>query len=151
MVLATMRFSGYEWKYNPVTLRVSHVLSHSKRRLSLSFEEVSDPALQVKVVTGKGVFTGEDCIEQYKEMEAVFLKGAKGVLVMPDCAAVYAYFTKFSAEASDTPDVIEYSFEFTQADSEDMGIKPQYHTANGWESLYTIGGDYGVKQSTPTE
>ena len=143
MILATMRFAGLEWQYNPLTLKVSHELSHTKRVMPNSAEAVADTVRRVNVISGKGELTGEDCIEQYKELERVFAMGRKGVLTLPGRPPVYAYFTKLYALATDTPELIEYGFEFVEAvAAEDE--KPCFHTGNGSDSLYSIAYEYNV-------
>lgn len=144
MILATMRFGDYEWKYNPLTLRITHELSHGKRVLPDSTEVVVDPRVNVNVVSGKGELFGEDAIEQYKEIEKVFRRGRKAVLTLPDRPPVYAYFTKFYGQGSDTPDLIEYGFEFVEVSSKATSEIPKYHTGNGGDSLYSIAADYNV-------
>ncbi len=143
MTLATMRFAGLEWKYNPLTLKITHELSHKKRVMPNSGEAVADTVLRVNVISGKGELTGEDCIEQYKELEKVFRMGRRGVLTLPDRAPVYAYFTKLYAQATDTPELIEYGFEFVEETAGEAD-KPCYHTGNGWDSLYSIAYEYNV-------
>ncbi len=144
MVLATMRFSDLEWKYNPLTLKITHELSHSKRFLPDLTEVVEDPRVRVNVITGKGELFGEDCLEQYKEIERVFRSGKKGVLTLPNRAPVYAFFTKLYAEATDAPDLVVYGFEFVEAYTQDRADDLEYHIGNGWDSLYSIAYEYNV-------
>ncbi len=144
MILATMRFAGFEWRYNPLTLKITHELSHSKRVLPTKGEVIAEPRVKVKVISGKGELAGADCLEQYKEIERIFRLGRKGVLTLPGRAPVYAYFTKLSAEATDTPELIVYNFEFAEANTQESVVKPMYHIGNGWDNLYSIAYEYGV-------
>ncbi len=144
MKLATMRFAGFEWRYNPLTLKITHELSHKRRILPTLGEVVAEPRVKVAVITGKGELSGEDCLEQCREIEKIFREGKAHVLTLPGRAPVTAYFTHFAALATDTPELITYSFEFVEADTQSNGAKEQYHIGNGWDSLYSIARDCGV-------
>lgn len=144
MKLATMRFAGYEWRYNPLTLKITHELSHKKRVQPTRGEVVAEPYVKVAVISGKGELSGEDCLEQCWEIEKIYRKGKAQVLTLPGRAPMTAYFTHFAVQATDTPDLITYSFEFTQADTQSALAKEQYHTGNEWDSLYSIARDYEV-------
>lgn len=139
MILATMRFGGYEWEHNPLSLRIEHRRNVSHCILPQSCERILDLGLGCNVISGKGELIGSDCIKKYEQLKKLFQSGKKGVLSVPGVSPIYACFTKLSAEGETAPDLITYTFEFTQTDSDnDSEKRREVYICNEGETLYDI-------------
>ena len=143
MLLSTMRFAGYSWRHNPLSMNLLHELFVTSTVTPAQGEQIDNVSKRISHVYGKGELVGEDCIEQYRALEKLFAKGQKGVLTLPGMPSFKAYFTKLEVEGQPTPDVLEYSFEFTKAqDSVDL---TQYHRiCKEGETLFDIAYDFST-------
>lgn len=145
MILPTMRFAGYEWKHNPLSVEVTHTRILQENILPFHGERVKGLGRQCRVIRGRGELVGSDCIEQYKEIERLFFSGETGILSVPGMMPVRACFSKLSADGGTAPDVLRYSFEFTEIDSTvPMKYRRRVHVCTGEETLFDIAFDEGV-------
>lgn len=144
MILATMRFAGYEWLHNPVSLVITNGLSQNRHSLYEENVQVSAQRLDLKVYSGKGELAGGDCIEQYKKLEKLFLSGKKGVLTIPGMEPVYASFSKLEAVGTDTPDLLSYTFEFVQELSAEKSTYPCECECKAFQTLYDIAYEWDI-------
>ncbi len=140
-----MRYKGFTFRVNPLSVEITASDSESKYTLPFKGEVVVSKGAGCRLVKGKGVLKGEDCIEQYAELRALYMKGGEGVLSLPGLMPFKAFFTKLVAGADVTPDRISYSFEFTEESSERPDTLPELHTVKEGETLYDIAFEYGVK------
>lgn len=139
MIISTMRFKGYAWQHNPLSVEITHRRVQTEHVMPFFGTEVDDMGRRCRVIKGKGELVGVDCIEQYKEIERLFLKGETGVLSVPSLKPMYARFSALSAEGSTAPDMLTYTFEFTEADStSDERAKPDVYVCSGKETLFDI-------------
>ncbi len=114
MTPCPMRFNGFSWHHNPKSLTIKsgkkvlrYGVPHFEEIVRCFYDELI-------TVNGVGELYGEDCFEQYKRLEELYLKGKEGVLCLPYLMPIYACFEKLSVEASTTPSVLTYSFTFSQ-------------------------------------
>lgn len=145
MELALMRYKGFNFRVNPLSVEITGSDSQSKYTLPFNGEILISKGMGCRVVKGKGELKGKDCIERYAELRALQMKGGEGVLSPPGLMPFKAFFTKLVAEADVTPDRICYSFEFTEASSVPVDSLPHGHTVKEGETLYDIAFDYGIK------
>lgn len=144
MILSLMRFAGYSWKHNPVELKIENKKIKDSSVFPY-FGEVNREGLKAcSVISGKGELLGEDCIEQYKKLLGLYDKGTQGVLSIPGIMPFYAVFSGVSAVGETTPDLISYTFEFTEVSAERKPRKKEYHTVSAGETLYDIAYAEGV-------
>lgn len=145
MILATMRFAGFEWEHNPVSLKISNELKQTKHTLPQVGERITDSLLGLKVYSGKGELVGKDCITQYRKLEEMFLSGRKGMLTIPGLSPVYACFSSLSVVGETTPDLLTYTFEFIQEqDGTEYLAESSEHVCAEGETLYDIAFDEGI-------
>lgn len=144
MILATMRFADYEWLHNPVSLVITNRLSYGARSPYGENVQISDTRMALRVFSGKGELAGEDCIEQYKRLEELFMSKKKGVLTIPGMNPVYARFSKLSTQGTDIPDLLEYTFEFIQELPQNSGSLWGEYVCKASETLYDIAHKWDV-------
>lgn len=145
MKLALMRFKGFTLWCNPLSVEIQSEKNNIAYTLPYSGEIFEDIGLKCRVIKGKGVLKGENCIEQYASLRALQSEKGEGVLSLPGCLPMKAYFTELNALADITPDTISYSFVFTEASSKQTDL-PLYkeHTVKDGETLYDIAAKYSV-------
>ena len=61
MRLMTMRFKGFTWKDNPVSLRVENLRQVQETKIPYGDSQAEELGRQRRKVTGEGYFTGEGC------------------------------------------------------------------------------------------
>ncbi len=117
MILSLMSFGDYHWLHNPLELKIENrKLSHS-RLFPSKGQKLYLNGNECRVIKGKGELVGVDCIERFRELYRVFEKGEKRVLSIPLFGPVYARFTALEILGDTTPDLLTYSFEFTEENS----------------------------------
>ncbi|MBE6824878.1 MAG: hypothetical protein E7513_05975 [Ruminococcaceae bacterium] len=149
MKLVPMRFMGYMWHHNPKTLEIKS----GKRVVSLSvpysFDVFQNFGENPVKVTGTGELYSNDCLEQFERLNEIYQKGECGVLCLPGLSPMYACFDTLTLIARPTPDVLTYSFSFTQVKS-----RPKFSgfthlvDASGYNSLWEISRKHSVDIAT---
>ncbi len=144
MIISNMRFDSYEWKHNPLTVEVSFTRKMSRQNMPSFGGVVFPTGCDLRVVSGKGEFAGSDCLKRFEELSSLFEKGRKGLLTLPFTNPFYAYFTDLSLKGEATPDLITYTFEFTEAQSKALSrIQREYMPKKG-ETLFDVAYDFSV-------
>lgn len=143
--LANMRFEGFEWAVNPLSLSILQSLETSVLLTGAEEEYKEDFGRSAGVYKGEGEFCGEDALLKYKELEAHFMKHKRGVLTLPDFEPFEAYFTRLSLECDPTPRLVKYTFEFRR----DLSASPYFrkkslYLAKEGDSLYDVAYSQGV-------
>ncbi|MBQ2970936.1 MAG: hypothetical protein IJO20_05695 [Ruminococcus sp.] len=134
-----MRFNGFSWHHNPKSL----VIKSGKKVVRYGvphFEQIVKSLYdELITVSGVGELYGEDCFEQYKRIEELYLNGKNGILCLPYLMPIYACFDKLSIEASTTPSVLTYSFSFSQLKKrEKADIRPAKLTLEKDTTLWDV-------------
>lgn len=144
MIISDMRFDSFEWKYNPLSIEVLYSRKMSRQNMPEFGSIVSPIGCDLRVVKGKGEFAGKNCLERYEELMNLFERGRKGLLTIPFMSPFYAYFNDLTLKGEATPDLITYTFEFTEAQSKiSRGTQREYVPKSG-ETLFDIAYDQGV-------
>lgn len=145
MELSVMRYKGFTFWCNPLSIEVQSKRNTAKYILPYKGEQCEDLGSACRVITGKGELKGEDCLEQYASLRALQLKEDYGVLTLPNAQPMNAYFTKLVVLANEAPDRVFYSFEFTESKAlEDTKSLNLTHKVKADETLYDIAFDYGL-------
>ena len=140
-----MRFDSFEWTHNPCTVEVSHRRRMSQQNTAGGGSFVQGTGCDLRVIKGRGELAGKTCLEEYEGLCALFERGRKGLLTLPFMKPFYAYFTDLSLVGEATPDLITYTFEFTQAEnSEYLGRGDSAVYAEKCETLFDIAYREGV-------
>ena len=109
-----LSYKTFVWPQNPhiykeVTSRTPYYFTKDGETY---FKGISDLK---RVITGSGVFCGENAYEQYKELQRVAEESAPGNLEHPVFGIRYCYFTMLEVTQEPKEDYVSYRFEFTQA------------------------------------
>ncbi len=144
MILSTMRFDGYEWEHNPLSVEISHQRILVYDLLPLVGKDTRDLGRGCMVVSGKGELYGEDCMEQYSELEKKYLQGKTGVLTIPGIVPLRARFSKLSVLAADAPDLLTYGFEFVEEHSLPNEKNNTEYICREGDTLFDIAHSFGT-------
>lgn len=144
MELALMRYKGFTFPCNPVSLEITRdkkVITYVK---PLAGEDKAELCPECRVIKGKGELNGRDCIAQYEKLCKLQAQGGAGVLSVPVAEPLRAYFKNLTADADATPDRICYSFEFVEEENVYVNNPPKLHLVAEGETLFDIAYDFGV-------
>ncbi len=138
MILSLMSFGDFHWLHNPLEIKIEN------RRLVYNEihpqrgEKLYESGNGCRVITGRGELLGDDCIDKFRELYEVFKKGESRMLSLPIFGPIYAKFTALEVLGNSTPDLLTYSFEFTEADSFSFEERKEYVKAKEGETLFDI-------------
>ncbi len=109
-----LSYKTFVWPQNPhiykeVTSRTPYYFTQDKETY---FNGMSDLK---RVITGSGIFCGEDAYEQYKKLQKVAEEDGPGNLEHPIFGIRHCYFTMLEVTQEPKDDYVSYRFEFTQA------------------------------------
>ncbi len=145
MKLALMRYKGFTFWCNPLSIEVLSQQNTVDYTLPYSGEKLESLGKKCRIIKGKGEIKGKDCLEQYAKLYALQSQGGKGILSLPEIKPMEAFFTSLSVLADVTPDKICYSFTFVEADSKAAKAFVKTHKVSKGETLFDIAYAYGVK------
>lgn len=109
-----LSYKTFVWPQNPyvykeVTSRTPYYFTQDKETY---FDGMSD---QKRVITGSGVFYGEDAYEQFKKLQKLAEESDAGNLEHPIFGIRYCYLTMLEVTQEPKENYVSYRFEFTQA------------------------------------
>lgn len=149
MILSLMRFAGFTWEHNPLEINISQENKSNTINLGPFGERKLEGSRKCTVIKGKGELIGENCVEVYEALSALFKEKKSGILTIPGLPPIRAQFSEFNAQASTLPDVITYSFTFTECESsESYIVKKGKYLAKEGENLFDISDSEGVPLDT---
>ncbi len=152
MISPVIRFKGETLPYNPATLKITNGKRTVTNGYFDSFSSVSELLNKNLTVTGEGSIAGGDCLDKYKALYGLFSQKGSGTLAIYGLPAVTAYFTDLRLTCEPKENIINYYFEFIQADSKPLNEKmPDCHIAKSGESLWDIADRYAVSVSKLAE
>lgn len=134
-----MRFMGHTWHHNPKELSIECGKTVVKFGVPYFREMLQSFSHKLITVKGVGELYGDDCLQQYNEIQRLFEKGGTGILCLPSLPAMYACFESLKMLANDKPSVITYEFKFTQSKERDTLTKiTKTVVADGTKTLWDI-------------
>lgn len=144
MKYAPMRFDGLDLRHNPEKLIISGK-NHIREYTSPCCEAASrNLGRELRHISGEGELCGADCMEQYRQLEALQKIGKRARLSLPRMESFYAYLKELSLTAQPLDNVLGYRFVFVEAQSRrapSMG-DVCYQTEAIGESLWDIADAY---------
>lgn len=144
MELALMRFKNFTFWCNPQSIEITSEKTTAGYTVLAGGQHYEYMGEKCRVIKGKGVLKGKDCLEQYAKLYALYVSGGKGVLSLPVAKPFEALFTKFTVLADSTPDKISYSFQFAEVSSKNIALSENVHKVKAGETLFDIAYKYGV-------
>lgn len=112
-----LKFKDFIWSNDPHTYR--EVLSREPL-YTTSGGETSYTGMSAmgRIMTGSGVFFGEDAYERFRQLLELAEETSPGELQHPVWGSRYCYLTRLELVQEPREDFVSYSFEFTQARSD---------------------------------
>ena len=113
--MANMTFKTFTWPNDPENYREELVREpiHAKNGLYWTYYGMQPVK---RVITGSGVFFGNQAFENFKALAALFADTEAGTLTHPVWGTRHVYFTALELEQSIKPGYIAYRFEFRETD-----------------------------------
>lgn len=154
MNFCKMSFKNFVWENNPEKLAVTISDKMSADFYPKLTSTVSFVAQQPKIVTGEGVFFGENAYLKINLLEEVFDEKTSGQLFMPSMKPLNAFFTKLEIIGEPKKDCIKYAFTFTQdmESVEETGdVSGSITKVRAGENLFDVVNRTGVSADTIME
>ena len=138
MKLAPMRFKGVEWHHNPREITFSCEKEINELHAPYGRSYVQNTGRRNMLIKGEGELFGDDCMEQFERLYALFQEGGSGVLAIPKLGAVYAVFEELKLKGVPKPDGLTYSFTFREVmERVPAEVQTAYTAAQG-ETLWDV-------------
>lgn len=112
-----MQYRSFVWPNNPHTYRETFSREAKFRTTDgvTSFVGMSEGR---RVITGSGVFFGEDAYAQFKLLREEFLEGTQGLLTHPVWGSCFCNLTELTLTQEPKENCVSYSFAFIESDKE---------------------------------
>ncbi len=144
MKLIPMRFSGFEWHHNPREISFECDKKVNEFIVPKNTAEVQDSGRKNMIVRGVGELYGEDCLDQFASLLALFKKGGTGVLSIENFEPIFAVFESVKLIGAPRENILTYSFVFREVMEEKERRKTALYTAQNGENLWDISYKFGV-------
>lgn len=110
----SLSFKTFVWPQNPHTYRevATRTPEYYTQDGVTYFSGMSDLK---RIITGSGVFYGEDAFDQYKKLQKLSEEINAGNLEHPIFGLRYCYLTLLEVTQEPRENYVSYRFEFTQA------------------------------------
>ena len=138
MKLAPMRFKGVEWHHNPREITFSCEKEINELHAPYGRSYVQNTGRRNMLIKGEGELFGDDCMEQFERLYALFQEGGSGVLAIPKLGAVHAVFEELKLKGTPRNDVLTYSFVFREVMERVPEASQTSYTAAQGETLWDV-------------
>lgn len=142
-----MKFKGYSWHHNPREIVFENTKQLNETLAPFDKSVVQNTGRHNMRISGEGELFGDDCIEQFKELLALFREGGSGVLTIAGMPSVYAEFESLKLVGKPRPDVLSYSFAFRELMEEREDKRREIIAAEN-ETLWDISYRFGIDIDT---
>lgn len=129
-----MRFGGFVFPNDPASVQVTHRGMIRETVAADGTARTECVGVYKRRVTGKGCFTGESAMEQYRALEELF--GESGPLFLPGRAPFEAVLSELSLTGVRETDAVSYSFTFIETGDAPTGLSGRTYLAKEGESLW---------------
>ncbi len=135
MSLMTMQFKSFIWPDNPAQVEVKEERRIQTRLIPFSQENSENLGMLCRRVSGKGHFTGDSGLQNFRSLEAVFHEGSAGSLQLPGLLPFRAVMESLTLIGNAGSRAIEYTFSFVEQ-KEETAEKTKQRLAAAGESLW---------------
>lgn len=139
----TMRFKGFTWQVNPISLNVECARNVKETALPFAGGRAEDLGPKKRRVSGQGYFTGKDGMSQWRRLEEIFQEGGPGGLQLPEQEPFWAVMDSLKLLGQEGPELVKYGFSFTEYRAGESWKGQGRHLASAGESLWDYAGRYG--------
>lgn len=135
--MTTMRFGSFIWPVNPVELQVEG--GRNTREALFPSSSLQDEGVQLRRVTGRGVFTGPDAAAQFSALHALLEAGGAEILTVPEYGPMRVILTELILLRGSMR-MVEYTFTFRESPAEiaSSPCKEQTATLRQGETLWHL-------------
>lgn len=138
MKLVAMRFKGVQWHHNPREISFECDKIVNERNSPFGNSYIQNTGRRNMKIIGKGELYGEDCLEQFERLFALFKQGGSGVLALPHITPFAAVFEKLKITGKPKPDLLSYEFVFREVMEEKQQSKMIEYAPNEGENLWDV-------------
>ena len=138
-----MKFKGYSWHHNPREIVFENTKQLNETLAPFDKSVVQNTGRHNMRISGEGELFGDDCIEQFKELLALFREGGSGVLSIENVKPFHAVFESLTLIGKPKPDVLTYRFLFREVMSEADNV-PHTYTPGENENLWDVSYRFGI-------
>lgn len=134
-----MRYRGYVWRHNPYKLSFFDEKSTAEILPPFSSSDIRVFSEKPCVIKGEGELFGEDCVEQYNRLKALFYEHDEGILSIEDAGSFYVAFVDLSMLSEPKDNILSYAFTFRQKKCDRIPVSEErYDIAGEDETLWDI-------------
>lgn len=148
MKLVPMRFKGVQWHHNPAEISFECDKQINEIKAVSGEAYIQNMGRKNMRISGSGQLFGEDCLEQFDRLLALFEQGGSGVLAIDGIKPIFAVFESVKIIGRPKPDVLEYSFAFREVMEQKSGNIKKVHIAVEGENLWDVSYKYGISIDT---
>lgn len=149
MTISKMRYKGFSWVHNPMTLKVTKEQVLREQYIPYGNSAVQDMGVKSRIVSGTGQLYGKDCLEMYNQLLKLQSLEGSGILSLPDTKPFYAFFKSIELACEPKPELVTYNFVFVEdLSAQKNDAQPYYHTVQYLQTLWDIAYEYGVDIDT---
>lgn len=118
-----MKFMMFTWPENPEHFQIyaSRLPKYTQESDGTYTFEGLEPFC--RVISGSGVFCGEDAVASFNALAVIMATGSVGELSHPVWGKSNAYLTELTLDQESRPDYVAYSFVFRETD--ELGTVPR--------------------------
>ncbi len=109
-----LSYKTFVWPHNPHTYKEEYI-REPKFRTENGITSYDGMGAMQRIITGNGVFFGEDAFERFRALAELFESGEPGNLEHPIWGIRYCYFTGLELTQEPKENCVSYKFEFTGA------------------------------------
>lgn len=115
--MANLKFKDFTWPNDPETYEesASREPQYTTQNGSSTYTGMSS---LLRIIRGSGVFVGTGASDNMKVLMDLAEQTTPGYLVHQTWGSRYCYLTKLEFEQGSQPDLVRYSFAFTEAHSD---------------------------------
>ena len=141
-----MRFAGCTFRHNPSKLRIEDAALMDAPQSPFAPPDSFRLGRKARIIRGEGELYGADCITQYRGLCALFERGERGLLSLPQLPPMTAYLSELRLEAEPREDVLSFAFAFVEALGATRGVSADsvIVTAQSGESLWDVAYAHGL-------
>lgn len=109
-----LSYKTFVWPHNPHTYKEEYI-REPKFRTENGITSFDSMGGMQRIITGSGVFFGEDAFTQFRTLATLFEDKDPGNLEHPVWGIRYCYFTKLELTQEPKENCVSYKFEFISA------------------------------------
>lgn len=111
-----MKFMMFTWRDNPEEYRISAHCVPEYAPNNMGGYDYTGIGPMCRVITGRGVFCGEDANQMFNALAVIMAARREGELSHPVWGTTTAYLTDLTMEQESRPEYIVYTFTFRETD-----------------------------------